>query len=40
MWVFIVSCVVAAAVAIGAAVLLQKFQEPVAVAFTTSSARI
>jgi hypothetical protein len=40
MWVFIVSCVVAATIAIGAAVSLQKFQEPAAVAFATSGARI
>jgi len=40
MWVFLVSCVVAAAIATGAAVSLQKFQEPAAVAFTTSGVRI
>jgi hypothetical protein len=40
MWVFIVSCVIAAAVAIGAAVLLHEFQKPAEVAFTTSSVRI
>ena len=40
MWVYIVSCIVAAAIAIGAAVLLEKFQEPAAVAFTTSGVRI
>ena len=40
MWVFIVSCVVAAAIATGAAVSLQKFQEPAAVAFATSGVRI
>jgi hypothetical protein len=40
MWVFIFSCVVAAAIAIGAAVSLQEFQEPATVAFATSGARI
>jgi hypothetical protein len=40
MQVFIVSCMVAAAIAIGAAALLHEFQEPAAVAFTTSGVRI
>jgi hypothetical protein len=40
MRIFAVSCIAAAAIAIGAAVVLQHFQEPVAVAFTTSGARI
>jgi hypothetical protein len=40
MWIYIISCVAAAAIAIGAAVSLEKFQEPAAVAFTTSGVRI
>jgi hypothetical protein len=40
MWVFIVSCAVAAGIAICAAVSLDKFQESAAVAFTTSAVRI
>jgi hypothetical protein len=40
MRIFVVACVAAAVIAIGAAVVLQNFQEPVAVAFTTSAARI
>jgi len=40
MWVYIISCLVAAAIAISAAVSLEKFQEPAAVAFTTSGVRI
>jgi len=34
------SCVIAAVIAIGAAVILHGFQSPAAVAFTTSAARI
>jgi hypothetical protein len=37
---FLVSCLVAAVLATGAAVTLHTFQEPAAVAFTTSAARI
>src|SRR5258708_35948252 len=40
MRIFIISCVAAAVIAIGFAVVLHEFQEPVAVAFTTSAARI
>jgi hypothetical protein len=40
MRIFVVACVAAAVIAIGAAVVLHNFQEPVAVAFTTSAARI
>jgi hypothetical protein len=40
MWVYIISCLAAAAIAIGAAVSLEKFREPAAVAFTTSGVRI
>jgi hypothetical protein len=40
MRVFIVACIVAAAIATGTAVLLQKFEAPASVAFTTSGARI
>jgi hypothetical protein len=40
MRIFVVSCVAAAVIAIGAAVALQHFRKPVAVAFTTSGARI
>jgi hypothetical protein len=40
MRIFIVSFVAAAVSAIGFAVVLHEFQEPVAVAFTTSAARI
>jgi hypothetical protein len=40
MRVFIASCIVAAIIAIGAAVVLHEFQEPAAVAFTTSGVRI
>jgi hypothetical protein len=40
MRIFSVSCAAAAVIAIGAAVVLHYFQEPVAVAFTTSAARI
>jgi hypothetical protein len=40
MWVYIISCLAAAAIAIGAAVSLEKFQEPAAVAFTSSGVRI
>ncbi len=40
MWVYIISCVVAAAIAIGAAVSLERFEAPAAVAFTTSGVRI
>jgi Na+-driven multidrug efflux pump len=40
MRIFVVACIVAAVVATGAAVVLYRFQEPVAVAFTTSAARI
>ena len=40
MRVFVVSCIVAAVIATGAAMVLYQFQEPVAVAFTTSAARI
>jgi hypothetical protein len=39
-WVYIISCLAAAAIAIGAAVSLEKFQEPAAVAFATSGVRI
>ena len=40
MWVYIVSCLAAAAIAVGAAASLEKLQEPAAVAFTTSGVRI
>ncbi len=40
MRVFIVSCIVAAAIAIGAAVVLRQFQEPASVAFATSAVRM
>jgi hypothetical protein len=40
MWVYIISCLAAAAIAIGAAVSLEKIREPAAVAFTTSGVRI
>jgi hypothetical protein len=40
MRVFIVSCVVAAVIAVGAAVVLQFVQEPVEVAYSTSAVRI
>jgi hypothetical protein len=40
MRVFIVSCIIAAAIAIGSAVVLQEYQEPAAVAVTTSGVRI
>jgi hypothetical protein len=40
MRVFIVACVVAAAVAICAVVVLNGIQEPVNIAFTTSAVRI
>jgi hypothetical protein len=40
MRVFIISCTAAAVLAIGSAVVLHGFQEPAAVAFTTSAARI
>ena len=40
MRIFTVSCIAAAIIAIGAAVVLHHFQKPVAVAFTTSGARI
>jgi len=40
MWIYIMSCLAAAAIAIGAAASLEKFREPAAVAFTTSGVRI
>jgi hypothetical protein len=40
MRVFIISCIIAAALAIGAAVVLHEFQEPAAVAFTMSGVRV
>jgi len=40
MRVFIVSCIAAAVIAIGSAVVLHEFQEPAAAAFTTSGVRI
>jgi len=40
MRVFIVSCIIGAAIAIGAAVVLQEYQEPAAVAFPTPGVRI
>jgi hypothetical protein len=40
MRIFVVSCIAAAIIATGAAVVLHQFQEPVTVAFTTSGARI
>lgn len=40
MWTFIVACIVAAVIAIGAVVVLNHVQEPVDVAFATSAVRI
>jgi hypothetical protein len=40
MRVFTIACMIAAVIAVGASVVLYQFQEPVAVAFTTSAARI
>jgi hypothetical protein len=40
MRVFIISCTAAAVIAIGSALVLYQYQEPVTVAFTTSAARI
>jgi hypothetical protein len=40
MWVYIISCIIAAVIAIGAAVQLEKYKEPAAVAFATSGVRI
>jgi len=40
MWVYIISCLAAAAIAIGAAVALAKFRGPAAVAFPASGVRI
>jgi hypothetical protein len=37
---FIVACIAAAVIAIGAVVVLDRMQEPVDVAFTTSAVRI
>ncbi|HEY6995120.1 MAG TPA: hypothetical protein VH397_15525 [Xanthobacteraceae bacterium] len=37
---FIVACIAAAVIAIGAVVVLNRVQEPVDVAFTTSAVRI
>jgi hypothetical protein len=37
---FLLSCVAAAVIAIGAAVILHGLQEPAAVAFSTSAVRI
>jgi hypothetical protein len=37
---FVQSCVIAAVLATAAAVILHQFQEPAAVGFTTSAARI
>jgi hypothetical protein len=37
---FIVACIAAAVIAIGAVVVLNRVQEPVNVAFTTSAVRI
>jgi hypothetical protein len=40
MRVFIMACVAAAAIALGAAAVLYYFQEPAAVAFSTSAVRL
>jgi hypothetical protein len=40
MRIFTIACMIAAVIAVAAAVVLHQFQEPVAVAFTTSAARI
>jgi hypothetical protein len=40
MRVFIISCIIAAVLAIGAAVVLHGYQEPAAVAFTMSGVRV
>ncbi len=40
MRIFVIACIAAAVIATGAAVVLYQFQESVAVAFTTSAARI
>ena len=40
MRVFIVSCIAAAVIAVCAVLVLNRVQEPVSVAFTTSSVRI
>jgi hypothetical protein len=37
---FILACVAAAAIALGAAAVLSYFQEPASVAFSTSAARL
>jgi|SRR6266567_492292 len=37
---FLIACIAAAAVAIGAAVILHQLQEPAAIAFSTSAVRI
>jgi hypothetical protein len=40
MRIFTIACIAAAVIAVGGAVWLNSIQEPVAVAFTTSAARI
>ena len=40
MRVFLISCIAAAVIAAGAVMVLNHFQEPVAVAFSTSGVRI
>jgi hypothetical protein len=37
---FLISCIAAAVISIGAAVILHQYQEPAAVAFSTSAVRL